>query len=183
MNTPQFVYPSYCWWASGQFPVYIYYKQCYYKHYCKCLLLNLHMHFFFFFFNWRLITLQYCGFCHTFTWISHGVTHTFLLNMELLAMHTIGCNRDRDFQFSNEIVLIYTPTINVPTFEKQEFQKNICACFVDYDKAFDHVDHNKLWKILKEMAIADHLPASWEICIQIRKQQLELDTKQQTGSK
>ena len=103
--------------------------------------------------------------------------------MELLAMHTIGCNRDRDFQFSNEIVLIYTPTINVPTFEKQEFQKNICVCFVDYTKAFDHVDHNKLWKILKETGIADHLPASWETCIQVRKQQLELDMEQQTGSK
>ena len=43
-------------------------------------------------------------------------------------------------------------------FEKAtEFQKNICLCFIDYDKAFDCVDHNKLWKILKEMGIPDHL--------------------------
>ena len=65
----------------------------------------------------------------------------------------------------------------------REFPKNIYFCFIDYAKAFDYVDHNKLWKILKEMGIPDHLTASWEICMQVRKQQLELDMKQQTGSK
>ena len=39
----------------------------------------------------------------------------------------------------------------------REFQKNIYFCFIDYTKAFDCVDHNKLWKILKEMGISDHL--------------------------
>ena len=39
----------------------------------------------------------------------------------------------------------------------REFQKNIYFCFIDYTKAFDYVDHNKLWKILKEMEIPDHL--------------------------
>ena len=39
----------------------------------------------------------------------------------------------------------------------REFQKNIYLCFIDYAKAFDCVDHNKLWKILKEMGIPDHL--------------------------
>ena len=39
----------------------------------------------------------------------------------------------------------------------REFQKNIYFCFIDYAKAFDCVDHNKLWKILKEMGISDHL--------------------------
>ena len=39
----------------------------------------------------------------------------------------------------------------------REFQENIYFCFIDYDKAFDCVDHNKLWKILKEMGIPDHL--------------------------
>ena len=64
----------------------------------------------------------------------------------------------------------------------REFQKNIYFCFIDYAK--DRVDHNKLWKILKEMGIPDHLTASWEICMQVRKQvQLELDTEQQTGFK
>ena len=65
----------------------------------------------------------------------------------------------------------------------REFQKNIYFCFIDYVKAFDCVDHNKLWKILKEMGIPDHWLASWEICVQVRKQQLELDMEQQTGSK
>ena len=39
----------------------------------------------------------------------------------------------------------------------REFQKNIYFCFIDYAKTFDHVDHNKLWKILTEVGIADHL--------------------------
>ena len=51
------------------------------------------------------------------------------------------------------------------------FQKNIYFCFIDYAKAFDCVDHNKLWKILKELGIPDHLTASWEICMQVKKQQ------------
>ena len=42
----------------------------------------------------------------------------------------------------------------------REFQKNIYFCFIDYAKAFDCVDHNKLWKILKEMGIPDHLTCS-----------------------
>ena len=51
----------------------------------------------------------------------------------------------------------------------REFQKNIC--FIDYTKAFDSVDHNQLWKILQEMGIPDHLPASCETCMQVKKQQ------------
>ena len=62
-----------------------------------------------------------------------------------------------------------------------EFQKNIYFCFVDYAKAFDCVDHNKLWKMKWEYQTT--WPASWETYIQIRKQQLELDMEQQTGSK
>ena len=62
-------------------------------------------------------------------------------------------------------------------------QKNIYFCFIDYTKAFDCVGHNKLWKILKEMGIPDHLTASWVTYMQVRKQQLELDMEQQTGSK
>ena len=67
--------------------------------------------------------------------------------------------------------------------EAKEFQKNIYFSFTEYTKAFDFVDHNKLWKILKEMEYQTTLPASWEICVQVRKQQLELDMEQQTGSK
>ena len=58
----------------------------------------------------------------------------------------------------------------------REFQKNIYFCFIVYAKAFDCVDHNKLWKILQEMGIPDQTtwPASRETCMQVRKQQLEL---------
>ena len=79
------------------------------------------------------------------------------------------------------------PEIKLPTStessKKQEFQKNTYFCFIDYVKVFDCVDHNKLWKILKGREYQTTWPASWEICTQVRKQQLELDMEQQTGSK
>ena len=65
----------------------------------------------------------------------------------------------------------------------REFQKSIYLCFIDYAKAFDCVDHNQLWTILKEMGIPDHLTCLLKICIQVKKQQLEPDMEQQTGSK
>ena len=65
----------------------------------------------------------------------------------------------------------------------REFHKNIYYCFIDYAKAFDCVDHNKLWKILQEMGIPDHRTCLLKTCMQVRKQQLELDMEQQTGSK
>ena len=55
----------------------------------------------------------------------------------------------------------------------REFQKNIC--FIDYAKAFDCVDHNQLWKIFQEWEYQITLPACWQICMQVKKQQLELD--------
>ena len=64
----------------------------------------------------------------------------------------------------------------------REFQKNISFCLIDYAKALDYVDHNKLWKILKELDYQNTWPASWETYTQVRKQQLELDMEQQTGS-
>ena len=65
----------------------------------------------------------------------------------------------------------------------KEFQKNIYFCFIDYAKAFDCVDHNQLWKFWQRWEYQTTWPASWEICMQVRKQQLELDMEQQTGSK
>ena len=64
----------------------------------------------------------------------------------------------------------------------REFQENIYLCFIDYAKAFDCVDHNKLWKILKEMGIPDYLTCLLRN-LYAKKQQLELDMEQQTGSK
>ena len=63
---------------------------------------------------------------------------------------------------------------------KQNKKKHIYFCFIDYAKAFDCVDHNKLWKILKEIGIPTTWPASWETYMQVRKQKLELDMEQQT---
>ena len=65
----------------------------------------------------------------------------------------------------------------------REFQKNIYFCFIDYAKAFDCVDHNKMWKILKEMGISDHLACLLRNRMQVKKQPVELDMEQQTGSK
>ena len=62
----------------------------------------------------------------------------------------------------------------------REFQKNLYFSFIDYAKVFGCVDHNKLWKILEGMGIPGHLTC---LCMQFRKQQLELDMEQQTGSK
>ena len=56
----------------------------------------------------------------------------------------------------------------------------IYFCFIDCVKAFNCVDHNKLWKILQEVGIP--WPASREICMQVKMQQLELDMEQQIGS-
>ena len=64
----------------------------------------------------------------------------------------------------------------------RKFQKNIYFYF-DYAKAFNCVDHNKLGQFFKRWEYQTTWPASWEICMQVRKQQLELDMEQQTGSK
>ena len=63
------------------------------------------------------------------------------------------------------------------------FQKNIYLCFIDYAKIFDCVDHNKLWKILQVLEYQTTLPDSWKTCMQVKKQQLELNMEQWTGSK
>ena len=65
----------------------------------------------------------------------------------------------------------------------REFQKNIYFCLIDYTKAFGCVDHHKLWKILQEMGIPDHLTCLLGYLYTGWKQQLELGMAQQTGSK
>ena len=65
----------------------------------------------------------------------------------------------------------------------REFQKNIYFCSIDYAKAFDCVNHNKLWKILQETGIPDHLTCLLRNLYDVKKQQLEPDMEQQTGSK
>ena len=64
----------------------------------------------------------------------------------------------------------------------REFQKNIYFCFINYLKVFDYVDHRKLWKILKELRIQDHITCLLrERSMWVKKQQLELDMEQLTG--
>ena len=63
------------------------------------------------------------------------------------------------------------------------FQKNIYLRFADYAKAFDCVDHDKLWKALRQMGIPHHQPVSWETCMWVKKQQLEPCIEQLTGSR
>ena len=74
---------------------------------------------------------------------------------------------------------------NIPwIIEKaREFQKNIYFCFIDDAKAFDCVDHNKLWKILKEMGIPDHLTCLLRNIYAGQEVTVKLDMEQQTGSK
>ena len=65
----------------------------------------------------------------------------------------------------------------------KEFQKNIYFCFIDYAKAFDCVDTTNCGKFWERWEYQTTWPASWEICMQVKKPQLELDMEQQTGSK
>ena len=78
------------------------------------------------------------------------------------------------------------PEIKLPTSigssKKQEFQKNIYFCFIDYTKAFDCVDHNKLWKILQEMGMPDHLTCLPRD-LYAGQERTEVNMEQQTGSK
>ena len=80
------------------------------------------------------------------------------------------------------------PDIKLPAFvgsskKARGFQKNIYFCFIDYAKAFDCMDHNKLWKILQEMGISDHLTCLLRYLYAGQQAQLEWDMEQQTGSK
>ena len=79
------------------------------------------------------------------------------------------------------------PEFKLPTSvgssKKQEnSEKKIYFCFIEYAKAFDCVGHNKLWKILKWWEYQTTWPASWEICMQVKMQQLEVYMEQQIGS-
>ena len=65
----------------------------------------------------------------------------------------------------------------------REFQKNIYSCFIDYAKAFDYVYHNKLWKILKEMGIPDHMTCLRRNLYVGQEATVGMNMEQQTGSK
>ena len=115
---------------------------------------------------------NYCTIAH----ISHA-TKVMINILQQYMNHELpdaqpGCRKGRGAR--DQIVNIHW------IIEKaREFQKNIYVCFIDYAKAFDCVDHKKLWKILKRHGMTT-LPASREICMQ-EKQHLEPDIEQQAG--
>jgi len=85
-------------------------------------------------------------------WYSH-----LLKNFpQFVVVHTVKGRRSRH-QIANIRWIIE---------KAREFQKNIYFCFIDYAKAFDCVDHNKLWKILQEMGIPDHL--TWSLVYRVK---------------
>ena len=75
------------------------------------------------------------------------------------------------------------PTSTGPLKKQENSRKNIYFCFIDHTKVFDCVDHSKLWKILKEKGIPDHLTCLLRNLYAGQKQQLEPDMEQRTGSK
>ena len=117
---------------------------------------------------------------HSFHKLERSCIKSFKLGFNSMWTENIQMNK-LDLEYAEE------PETKLPistgSWKKQESSKSIYFCFIDYAKAFDCVDHNKLWKILKEMGIQTTCPASWEICMQVMRQQLELDMEQQTGFK
>ena len=78
------------------------------------------------------------------------------------------------YLFDGVLSRIKLPT-SIGSSKKQESSRKTYFCFIDYAKAFDYVDYNKLWKIFKEMGIPDHLTCLLRNLYEVRKQQLELD--------
>ena len=88
-----------------------------------------------------------------------------------------------DIRLITSVILRKLRKVKQEIIEKaRELQKNIYFCFIDYAKVFDCVDHNKLWKILKEMGIPDHLTCLLRH-LYAGQEATDLDMEQQTGSK
>ena len=89
--------------------------------------------------------------------------------------------------FKLDLEKVEEPEIKLPTSDgsskKQEFQKNIYFCFIEYVKPFNCVITTNCGKLLKRREYQTTLPASSETCMQVRKQRLELDMERQTDSK
>ena len=117
-----------------------------------------------------------CSNYHKTALISHASKVMFkILQARLQSMWT------KNFQmYKLDLEKAEESEFKLPT----EFQKNIYVCFTDYEaKALDCVDHNKLWRIWKRWEYQTTWPASWEIGMQVKKQQLELHMEQWTGSR
>ena len=108
-------------------------------------------------------------------WLSHFCRLNQYMNLVLPDVQ-IELRKGRGFRGQ-------IPSTHWITEKTREFQKNIYFCFINYGKAFDCVDHNKLWEAVKEMGIPDHLTCHLKTCMQEKKQQLEPNMEQWTGSK
>ena len=105
--------------------------------------------------------------------VVHLGTDDFL--EDRMSFQSMGGTSQSERVWPEDLEKAEEPEIKLPTcwiIEKaSKFQKNIFCC-IDYAKAFDCVDHNKLWKILKEMGIPEQPDLAPEICIKVKKQQL-----------
>ena len=88
-----------------------------------------------------------------------------------------------DLEKADEPVFEFPKSIGSSKKQETSRKTSTSVFFFYYAKAFDCVDHNKLWKIFKRWEYQTTWPASRKICMQVRKQQLELDMEQHTGSK
>ena len=102
-----------------------------------------------------------------------GINSTSTTNFQMFKLD-LGKAKELEIKLSTFIGSLRRPGNSIKK------KKN---CFIDYTKAFGCVDHNKLWKILKEMGIPDHLICLLRDLYAVKKQQLELNMEQQIGSK
>ena len=92
--------------------------------------------------------------------------------------HARGVTQD-----GRAVVVRSMNVMNVENLRARQFQKNIYLCFIDYAKAFDCVDHKKLWEVLREKGIPDHLTCLLRNLYAGQEATVRLDMEQQTGSK
>ena len=99
-----------------------------------------------------------CSNCHTIALTSHA-SKVMLKNLQARLQQYVNCELPDVQAGFRKVSGTRDQITNIHwiTEKAREFQKNIYFCIIDYAKAFDCVDHNKLWKILKEMGIPDHL--------------------------
>ena len=112
-----------------------------------------------------------------------SISHTSKVMLKILqASLQLYVNREvPDVQAGFKKGRVQIANIHWITEKASEFQKNIGFCFIDYAKAFVWITTN-CGKFLKRWEYQTTWPASWEICMQVKNQQLELDMEQQTGS-
>ena len=126
---------------------------------------------------------QKCSNYRTIALISHASKVMLkILQARLQQLWTVNFQMFKLVLEKAEEPEIKLPTSTGTSKKAREFQKNIYFCFIDYAKAFDCVDHKKLWKILQEMGIQDHLTCLL-INLYAGQEATELDMEQQTGSK